>query len=106
MATFHRRHGRRAVPDLHGGRSMPRRMGRGPAIYVFVAPQEDVDGRPEPVLGRAFCPTRGPTMTEAGSFRGLRMFLRSRDLATHPPHVLDLALEIHVVRQLEMLDEP
>src|ERR1700760_1175068 len=40
------------------------------------------------------------------SFRGLRTFRGSCDLAAHAAHVLDLALEIHVVRQLEMLDEP
>lgn len=40
------------------------RMGLGPATPDFADPnKEDVVGRPEPVLGRADGPTRGPAMT-------------------------------------------
>jgi hypothetical protein len=48
------------VPDeVH--RALPARA----AQHAFrCARRQDVDGRPEPVLGRAFGPTRGPAMTE------------------------------------------
>jgi hypothetical protein len=39
-------------------------VGAGPpSTSVLIAPTKDVYGRPEPVLGRASGPTRGPTMT-------------------------------------------
>ena len=39
-------------------------VGEGrPSTSFLAAISKDVDGGPEPVLGRAFGPTRGPTMT-------------------------------------------
>jgi hypothetical protein len=39
-----------------------------PAIHVLATSQrKDVDGRPEPILGRPFGPTRGPVMKIGGS---------------------------------------
>jgi hypothetical protein len=39
-------------------------VGEGrPSTSLLIVGRKDVDGRPEPALGRAFGPTRGPTMT-------------------------------------------
>ena len=47
-------------------------MGEGPpSTTLLITARKDVDGRPEPVLGRAFGPTRGPTMTVSATVGSL-----------------------------------